>query len=132
VRRLIPAILFAAGILACPTRARAQQTPTWPCDEKCKEAERSMIYVGPPQARTWTATITFTQFKSYLIVATVGRQYKYLDSCDLSPSDIKKKYTMPELQAIESEIVWVIFINKEHNAGVGVHIQQAQKICQQP
>ncbi len=132
MRRLILVILFAAVILACPTRLRAQQTPTWPCDEKCKEAERGTIYVRPPQAGTWTATVSFPQFKGYLIVAAAGRQYKYLDSCHLSPSDIKKKYTMPELQAIEGEIVWVIFINKKHNAGVGASIQQAQTICQQP
>jgi hypothetical protein len=131
MKPLIPFALLAAGILACPARARAQQTPTWPCDEKCREAERSMIYAGP-QRGTLTATITFRQFKSYLIVAAAGRQYKYLDSCNLSPSDMKKKYTMPELQAIEGEIVWVIFINKKHNAGVGTFIQQAQKICQQP
>jgi len=131
MKLLIPFALLAVGILACPARARAQQTPTWPCDEKCKEAERDRIYAGP-QRGTLTGIITFTQFKSYLIVATGGRKYKYLDSCRLSPSDIKKKYTMPELQAIQGEIVWVIFINKKHNASVGSDIQRAQKICQQP
>jgi hypothetical protein len=65
-------------------------------------------------------------------VAAAGRQYKYLDSCHLSPPDIKTKYTMPELRAFGGEIVWVIIINKKHNAGVGASIQQAQKICQQP
>jgi hypothetical protein len=127
--RILP-VLLAAAILAAP--ASAQNLPAPGSDEAVRQAERGLLYTPPPQPTTYAAAISFPQFRGYLIVAAAGRQYEYLDSCHLSPPDIKTKHTMSELRAFGGEIVWVIIINKKHNAGVGASVQQAQKICQQP
>jgi hypothetical protein len=89
-----------------------------------------MLYLHPGGESFVTASLS--QWKGYLIVATAGKQYKYLGSCRVAPSDMKKKYAMPDLQAFGEHEVWVLFINKKHNPGIGATIQRARAICQQP
>ncbi len=129
MKSLILPILLAAGLL--PSSATAQSFPTPGSDEAVRQAERGMLYLPPRHLGAWVATVGLPHYKGYLIVAA-DKQNKYLDSCNVLPADVKKKYTTPELNAIEGHDIWIIFIYKKRNPGIGPVIQQAQTICQQP
>ena len=129
MRSLILPVLLAAGALASP--AFAQSFPPPGSDEAVRQAERGMLYLPPRHLAVWIPTVGLPHFKGYLIVVA-GKQNKYLDSCGLPPSDVKKKYATAELNEIAGRDVWVIFIYKKRNPGIGPVIQQAQTMCQQP
>jgi len=99
---LIVTGMILTGIVLAPAPVGAQNTPVWPCDEKCQEAKRDGLI--PHQGAVTAYSIVL--LGQGLVVSKAGKRFAYRASW----GDIKAKktYRESELQKIEKSGVQVI------------------------
>ncbi|HXX20143.1 MAG TPA: hypothetical protein VEJ46_12135 [Candidatus Acidoferrum sp.] len=103
----IAATLLLAGIAGVASRGLAQQTPVWPCDEKCQEAKQGMLYAG----RSGTVMAYSVAFLGRgLVVSPTGKRFLYRGSWGYDPT--RKKFKESDLKKIEKRGVQVIRLAK--------------------
>lgn len=95
------------AILLASVPVRAQQTPVWPCDERCQEAKRGMLYAN--QGGTVIA-YSVRLLGQGLVLSQAGKRFAYRASWGHIRT--KKTYKESELQKIERSGVQVIRLHE--------------------